>query len=186
MNVLNPLFFQESLWCLLDESLLTGKAVIDACNETSTNKKDLYAKSSWWRHQMKIFSALLALCVGNHRSPVNSPHIGQWRRALMFSFMCTWTNGWVNKRDAGYLIHHRAYYDVTLMWLEIISESRKIDFSSCTFHICTSHCTTEIVLTAMKNMGIGKKIRINTPSAIPVRLHAIRTCHKCVCRCARN
>ena len=26
--------------------------------------------SSWWRHQMETFSALLALCEGNHRSPV--------------------------------------------------------------------------------------------------------------------
>ena len=32
---------------------------------------------TWWRHQMEIFSALLALCAGN--SPVNSPHKGQWR-----------------------------------------------------------------------------------------------------------
>ena len=26
----------------------------------------------WWRHQIKTFSALLAICAGNHRSPVNS------------------------------------------------------------------------------------------------------------------
>ena len=32
----------------------------------------------------KTFSALLSLCVGIHRSPVNSPHKGQWRRSLMF------------------------------------------------------------------------------------------------------
>ena len=36
---------------------------------------------SWRRHQMETFSALLTLCVGNHRSPVNSPHNGQWRGA---------------------------------------------------------------------------------------------------------
>ena len=29
---------------------------------------------SWWRHQMETFSALLAICAGIHRSPVNSPH----------------------------------------------------------------------------------------------------------------
>ena len=38
----------------------------------------------WWRHQMETFSALLALVRGIHRSPVNSPHKGQWRGALMF------------------------------------------------------------------------------------------------------
>ena len=52
---------------------------------------------SWWRHQMEIFSTLLASCTGIHRSPVNSPVNGQWRGALMFSLICTWTNGWVNE-----------------------------------------------------------------------------------------
>ena len=47
----------------------------------------------WWRHQMESFSALLALCAGIHRSPVNSPHKGQWRGALMFSLICA-----LNKR----------------------------------------------------------------------------------------
>ena len=28
--------------------------------------------SSWWRHQMEIFPALLALCAGIHWSPANS------------------------------------------------------------------------------------------------------------------
>ena len=39
---------------------------------------------SWWRHQMETFSALLAICAGIHRSPVNSLHKGRWRGALMF------------------------------------------------------------------------------------------------------
>ena len=41
----------------------------------------------WWRHQMETFSALLALCAGNSPVPVNSPHKGQWRGALMFSLI---------------------------------------------------------------------------------------------------
>ena len=53
---------------------------------------------------------------GIHRSPVNSPHKGQWRGALMFfSLICTWTNIRVNNRDAGDLICHRVHYDVTVM-----------------------------------------------------------------------
>ena len=32
---------------------------------------------------------------GIHRSPVNSPHKGQWRGTLMFSLICAWINGWV-------------------------------------------------------------------------------------------
>ena len=49
---------------------------------------------------------------GIHRSPVNSPHKGQWRGALMFSLIYAWINGWVNNREAGDLRRHRAHYDV--------------------------------------------------------------------------
>ena len=63
------------------------------------------------RHQIESFCALLTLCAGNHRSPVNSPHKGQWRGALMFSLICAWTNGWVNNRNAG---------DLTLVRLVIL------------------------------------------------------------------
>ena len=52
---------------------------------------------------------------GIHRSPVNSPHKGQWRGALMFSLICAWINGWLNNREAGDLRRHRAHYDVTVM-----------------------------------------------------------------------
>ena len=52
---------------------------------------------------------------GIHRSPVNSPHKGQWRGTLMFSLMCARINGWVNNREAGNLRRHRAHYNVTVM-----------------------------------------------------------------------
>ena len=45
---------------------------------------------------------------GIHRSPVNSPHKGQWRGTLMFSLICVWINGWVNNREAGDLRRYRA------------------------------------------------------------------------------
>ena len=51
----------------------------------------------------------------NHRSPVNSPHKGQWRGALMLSLICVWINGWVNNREAGDLRRYPAHYDVTVM-----------------------------------------------------------------------
>ena len=72
------------------------------------------AIKSWWRHQMETFSALLALCEGNHRSPVDSPHKGPWLRSLMFPFTCGWTNGFENNRDAGDLKRHRTHFDVTV------------------------------------------------------------------------
>ena len=51
---------------------------------------------------------------GIHRSPVNSPHKGQWGGALMFPFICAGMNAWVNNREAGDLKRHRTHYDVTV------------------------------------------------------------------------
>ena len=52
---------------------------------------------------------------GIHRSPVNSPHKGQWRGALIFSLIGGWMNDWVNNREAGDLRRYRAHYDVSVM-----------------------------------------------------------------------
>ena len=76
---------------------------------------DQQLSCSWWRHQMETFPRCWRFVWGIHRSPLNSPHKGQWRGALMYSEIWAWTNGWVNNRDAGGLWHHRAYYDVTIM-----------------------------------------------------------------------
>ena len=70
---------------------------------------------TWLRHQMEIFSALLALCAGNSPVPLNSPHKGQWRRALMFSLICAWINDWAHNREAGDLRRHRGHYNVNVM-----------------------------------------------------------------------
>ena len=53
------------------------------------------------------------------RPPVNSPHKGQWRGALMFSFICVWINGRVNNHEAGHLRRYRTHYDVTVMWINV-------------------------------------------------------------------
>ena len=63
----------------------------------------------------KYFPRYWPFLRGIHRSPVKSPHIGQWRGDLMFSLICKWINGLVNNREAGDLRRHRAHYDVTLM-----------------------------------------------------------------------
>ena len=68
---------------------------------------------SWWCHQMDTFSSLLAICVEN--SPVNSPHKGQWRGALMFSLIYARINSWINNLETGDLRRHRAHYDVIVM-----------------------------------------------------------------------
>ena len=71
--------------------------------------------STWWRHQMETFPRYWPFVLGIHRSPVNSPHKGQWRGALIFSLICVWINGWVNNREAGDLRRYRAHYDVTVI-----------------------------------------------------------------------
>ena len=51
----------------------------------------------YWPHndviKWKHFSRYWPYVRGIHRSPVNSPHKGQWRGALMFSLICAWVNG---------------------------------------------------------------------------------------------
>ena len=61
-----------------------------------------------WKHLPRFWSFVR----GIHRSPVNSPHKGQWRGALMFSLICVWINDKVNSRKAGDLRRYRAHYDV--------------------------------------------------------------------------
>ena len=64
-----------------------------------------------WKH----FPHYWPFVRGIHRSPVNSPHKGQWRRALVFSLRCARIYGWVNNGEAGDLRRHHAHYDVSVM-----------------------------------------------------------------------
>ena len=64
-----------------------------------------------WKH----FPRYWPFVRGIHPFPVNSPHKGQWRRALMFLLICVWINGWVNNREAGDLRRYLAHYDVSVM-----------------------------------------------------------------------
>ena len=62
-----------------------------------------------------------------HRSPVNSPHKGQWRGALMFSLICVWINGWVNNREAGDFRRHCTHYDIIVMGVDVLSDIQLFD-----------------------------------------------------------
>ena len=86
--------------------------------------------STYWRHQMETFSALLAICAGN--SPVTGefPTPRPVTRALMFSLISAWINGWVNNGEAGDLRRRRAHYDVTVMsreWEVFFKITKKAD-----------------------------------------------------------
>ena len=65
-----------------------------------------------WKHFPRYWPFVRRI----HRSPVNSPHKGQWRGALMFSLIWTWINNWVNNLEAGDLRRHRAHCDVSVIW----------------------------------------------------------------------
>ena len=79
------------------------------CSKTLLDWHDDVIK---WKH----FSHCWPFVRGIPRSPENSPHKGQWRRALMFSLICVW----VNNHKAGDLRRYRAHYDVSVMGPHII------------------------------------------------------------------
>ena len=69
---------------------------------------------TWWRHQMKTFFALLALCAGN------SPATGGFtsKRPMTWSFNAVFDlslNKPLSKENASDLRRHRAHYDVNVM-----------------------------------------------------------------------
>ena len=103
-------------------SLLKITRILHRIDKSSHHHDDVIK----WKH----FPRYWLFVWGIHRPPVNSPHKGQWRGALMFSLICARINGWVNNRKGGGLRRHRAHYDVIAMiswnlWDEI-SYTKKI------------------------------------------------------------
>ena len=92
---------------LFENNLLINFAYIISCN-FYTYHDDVIK----WKH----FPRNWPFVRGIHRSPVNSPHKGQWRGAFMFSLISAELNGWVSNDEAGKLRRHRGHYDVIVMW----------------------------------------------------------------------
>ena len=76
------------------------------CSGSQQNKHQNSTLQAKWKH----FSRYCPFVRGIHRSPVNSPHKGQWRGALIFSLICAWINGWVTNGEAGDLRRHRVHF----------------------------------------------------------------------------
>ena len=96
--------------------------VIVMRNWTHITNRDLLTQIRTWisiNHdgviKWKHFPRYWPFVRGIHRSPVNSPHKGQWRGALMFSLIWVWINSWVNNREAGDLRRYRVHCDVIVM-----------------------------------------------------------------------
>ena len=105
-----------------------------------------------WKH----FPCNWPFVRGIHWSPVNSPHKGQWCKALMFSFICIWINDWVNNREAGDLRRYHVHFDVLVMPWWSVKLHAKSSFSNwnilisllfvkrCSSLTLTIFCTKEI------------------------------------------
>ena len=92
--------------------------------EFPVNSCELITHISLWRHQMETFSALLALlalCVGNQRSPVISPH--KACDAELWCFLVCLLICALNKKnnEADDSRRYRAHYDVIIMPSKLVS-----------------------------------------------------------------
>ena len=72
-------------------------------------------------------------------SPVNSPHKGQWRGALMFCLIRAWINSWVNNCEAGDLRRYLAHCDVIVMRFNGTALCRVLSCFSLVWHWSISH-----------------------------------------------
>ena len=90
----------------------TGRVIVEGMGTLSRFSHDDVIK---W----KAFPRYWPFVLGIHRSPVNYPHKGQWRGALMLSCICA-LNKRLNQSWGWWLRRHRAHYDVIatiLKWL---------------------------------------------------------------------
>ena len=95
-------------------------------------------------------------CAGIHRLPVNSPHRGQWRGALMFSLIRIWRNDWVDNRDAGDYKRHRGYYNVPVIWHDDVIKWKY-------FHVIGHLCGALIIslICAWINSWVGNRMAVD-------------------------
>ena len=131
---------------------------------------------------------------GIHRSPVNSPHKGQWRGALMFSLICVRMNDWMNNHEAGDLRRYRTHYDVivigALMFPLMSTYSKSLQrgtwglnismYSKCIWwklltHFCASEKAHQSIL-----YGCAVMLPQSSVLMIWLNLHVIRYCKKTV------
>ena len=93
----------QNNWCL--NLSKRRKSIIKSSKCKDKDSLLVLHQSDFFRHddviKWKHFPCYWPFARGIHRSPVNSPHRGQWRGALMLSLICVWLNDWVNNREVG-------------------------------------------------------------------------------------
>ena len=99
-------------WCITMPIIFYVSAVaVNTLTSCATKPSAVHDDVIKWKYFPRHWPFVSSI----HQSPVNSPHKGQWRWALMFSLICAWINGWVNNRDVCDLRRHHAHYDVTIL-----------------------------------------------------------------------
>ena len=71
--------------------------------------------TSWWRHQMETFSALLTLCMTNPSVTRGFPSQRPVTRNCHVFFDLRLKKRWTNNRHTVDLRRHRPHYDVTVL-----------------------------------------------------------------------
>ena len=135
-----------------------------------------------WKH----FPCYWPFVRGIHRSPVNSPHKGQWRWALMFTLICAWINGWVNNREVGDLRCHRAHYDVIVMWGHSVCDTLELcnmePQAMLCWHMHGSFKWYFRKPTLLCNTIFGVAQHSWLPDIVSTLLSAYKTAHSCLHR----
>ena len=133
-NLLNDVQYEKGLW---SESFTTGKEhwkstwffqnctrqvlrILSSFGKTQRVSSDCFHCMIGLHHddviKWKHFLRYWPFVRGIHRSPVNSPHKGQWRGALMFSLICAWINRWVNNGEAGDFRRYCTHDVIVMCW----------------------------------------------------------------------
>ena len=112
-SIVLPRFYKSYIMCLICFRNIQWHRVSRRRAKCSAWSQELFHDDVIkWKH----FPRNWPFVRGIHWSPVNSPHKGQWRGALMFSLICVWINDWVNNREAGDLRRYLVHYDVIVMY----------------------------------------------------------------------
>ena len=71
---------------------------------------------SWWRHQIEMFSASLALCEWNPKVTIGFLSQSQWCGTLIYFFYLRLNKQWSKQSRRRWFETHDAHYDATVVW----------------------------------------------------------------------
>ena len=135
---------------------LLGYNILRCCNKQCPTLYPMYIVVVHSRNDVikwKHFPRCWPFVTGIHRSPVDSPHKGQWRGALMFSWICAWINRWVNNGEAGDLRRYRAHYDVIVTCCTFIHQNPRLNLAPF-YKLCMRQKKMEFMKTCCKSKSL--------------------------------